>query len=360
MLSTLANSVKYIADFKQNISPLLERASAIDLSQIRVDNGISSNPASFTPASVSDQQTAQNEIENGDVDEMETEQTENNSNASFTTTTGDVVATTSESTDSTNPNGASALQLNANATAFVTVRNHNKRPASPSLGSILLPEPKQQKVSHKPLSLAEMIAKPKEKSASDPAVAVKTNLVKSIYISPFDPSIEPSHITKLLESNADLKHIVPNIKCTKLVKKNRRVNFVSFKLDVRRDQFDIVMTSSVWQSDGNVKLTVKEFVDNRGHKPKGSTKKRNNPFSQPPHTQIESNYRQPNLSQKSAKRQPQKLVKPTSRINRDQHQRQNFRQGCRKQCCNQQRPKSMLCPDHYGGNRFVHRPANRR
>lgn len=70
--------------------------------------------------------------------------------------------------------------------------------------------------------------------------------MRSIYIAPFDPSTEPSHIMSHLESNDDLKHIIPNIVCKKLAKKNRRMSFVSFKLVVPRHHYDIIVAPEIW------------------------------------------------------------------------------------------------------------------
>ena len=118
--------------------------------------------------------------------------------------------------------------------------------------------------------LADLVAKPKEKKTREP-VTVKTNMMRSIYVSPFDPSTEASHIMSHLESNADLTHIISGIVCNKLARKNRKISFVSFKLDVPRHHFDIIVDPKIWQMNGKDELTVKEFVD--------KTNSSTNPFS---------------------------------------------------------------------------------
>lgn len=141
------------------------------------------------------------------------------------------------------------------------------------------PPSKHVKVDKKiPLSLAEMIAKPQSTSPPEVAstITVRTNMTKSIYISPFKPMIEPADILNHLKSIDDLKHIVPGIECTKLVsnKKNRRISFVSFKLDVPRHHYEMVTDPKHWQMNDGVSITIQEFVDKRALTPTG------NPFAQ--------------------------------------------------------------------------------
>lgn len=85
-----------------------------------------------------------------------------------------------------------------------------------------------------------------------------------------------------MESIEDLKFIVPNIVCTKLAKKNRRSNFVSFKLDVPRHHYDIIVNPTIWHVNGDDKITVNEFIDKRKALGQRLTENKINPFSMPP------------------------------------------------------------------------------
>lgn len=108
-------------------------------------------------------------------------------------------------------------------------------------------------------TIADLVAKPKEKKTPQQNVTVKTNMVRSIYISPFDPSTKSSDIIGILEREEDLKHIAQNVKCKKLVGRGQWVSFASFKLDVRRDQFEIIMAAPVWKATGIENFKIMEF-----------------------------------------------------------------------------------------------------
>lgn len=274
------------------------------------------------------------------------------SNGSFTTAASqeDHLSPT-KSSSPMDLSGSSSTLLNTN----ITTRGKRFR-AQTSPG--LSPKSKQKKMAEEqPVSLADLIAKPKVKKVSEPIITMKTNMVRSIYITPFDPSTEPSHIMSHLESNENLKHIVPNIVCTKLVKKNQRLSFVSFKLDVPRHHFDIVINPEIWQMNGKDEVTLKEFVDKRGH---GSTENANNPFSKPVSTQNRVKKQQPPRVKKSVKHQQTKPARSKSNGIQHHYQRQNFQHRCQKQCCSQPRPQCYRCNDHYEENRYGHRQLYRR
>lgn len=247
-----------------------------------------------------------------------------------------------------------------------------KRPASP----LLAPPPlskKQNTTEFSPKSLADLLVKPMETKSAESLITVKTNLMRSIYISPFDPSTEPEHIMRHLKSNDDLKHIVPNIKCSKLLRINHHhpLTFVSFKLDVPRHHYDIITAPSIWQIDGKNPFTIKEFdvKFKGGAKPSGSTVNNNNNKSnnksiaktKAPAAPSSSNGQRNQRSSKTkngGSRQPKKNVKPNSNGNFRQGQRKNFQIGCQKQCCSQMRSSCIPCTDHCVGSRCSHRPRN--
>lgn len=262
----------------------------------------------------------------------------------------------SKSHEDLNRSGTSSIHSNVNSKT-------RKRPLALESSPGLSPKSKQQKCTEKQaMSLAEMIAKPKPKpSTAEANITVKTNMIRSIYVTPFDPSIVPDDVINHLNSIDDLKQIVPNIKCTKLGSKRRNVplSFVSFKLDVPRHHFDIIVNPANWQTNGKDELIVKEFIDKRVNSP--STKF--NPFSKSNVTQNWKNgndhpFENGKGKSKGAERPPKNAGKPNSA----RQQPQNFLNCCQKQCCSRPNPKPNCnrCHDHCDENRYGRRPPNRR
>lgn len=197
------------------------------------------------------------------------------------------------------PPGLNTSDSSSMHSANVNTRKRNL--TSPSPGTS--PNSKHQKVADvRPSPLADLIAKPKEKIALEPKIAVKTNMVRSIYISPFDRSTEPAQIMRHLQSNDDLTFIVPDIFCTKLAKKNRRISFVSFKLDVPRHHFDTISDPAIWQTNGKNELTVKEFIEKRAER-------KINPFEMPSNTNKSKNNHRPSNVENGAKHLPNKPLR---------------------------------------------------
>lgn len=242
------------------------------------------------------------------------------------------------------------------ASSHVTLRPKRGPPSSPHSSQIA----KQAKIANvqtvladlianpKEMTIADLVAKPKQKTAPIQNVTIKTNMVRSIYISPFAPSVKASDIIGILEKEDDLKHIVPNVKCKKLLRRGQRVNFVSFKLDVRRDQFEIIMASPVWKQTGIDNFTITEFTPKPNVNATGSNANDGNPFSRPSCSRNDSI--RPPKCQKNANSQSQRQPKPNHIVNRRSPPRQNF---CQKDCCNRVRPLHNRWPKRFDGNRFA-------
>lgn len=298
----------------------------------------------------------------------QTEQNAANLNGSFAT----AASTTDEMDHSPIPptprfHEDGSLFTNSNVNA-----KSRKRPMnlSPTLG--LSPHSKQQKLTgNQPVSLADMIAKPKPTPDAVPKITVKTNMTRSIYVTPFNPSIESTDIMNHLNSIDNLKHIVPNITCTKLMSDKRRIrrlSFVSFKLDVQRHHFDIISDPVIWRTNDKDELTITEFINKRETHEHASTE---NPFAKSnskPKQKISHRHAN-NDNFNGAIHQPKYMA------NRQQNQRQNFhqkvtnqyhkqrpnfQQHCQKLCCIKPKPQCYRCHDHYVGNPYGHRPPNRR
>lgn len=227
---------------------------------------------------------------------------------------------------------------------------------------------KQQKVGEKiPLSLADMIAEPQATPAQTPHVAanitVRTNMTRSIYISPFKPTIEPADILNHLNSIEDLKYIAPDIKCTKLInskKRNQRISFVSFKLDVQRHYYDMVVNPAHWPTNDGVAIKIQEFVDKRAPTPPG------NPFSQHQQSQRQGARQPANSNANGNGNNNSNSGRPhansgNSNSNGNHRGGQNFPPGRRNQRRRRPMPHCSQCHGRYEENRFGRRrPSNRR
>lgn len=193
--------------------------------------------------------------------------------------------------------------------------------------------------------------------------STKTNVVKSLYLSGFKPSVEESHILKFLSGHVVTKNIVDSLKCTKLVRKNRKqpLNFVSFKLDIPRQHYDLVSNPVLWQTTGPDNVIFKEFVDKRSL-PLNQTAvgKQKQPILNPnalksqPHKSKNTNGME--NQQKIRSTQTPKGQKNPYKWQRAQH-RPNL---CQKSCCNRQQQQqqhqhhrqcqSNCCTDRCAGN----------
>lgn len=69
-------------------------------------------------------------------------------------------------------------------------------------------------------------------------------------------------IMEHLKSIDELKGIVETIDCINLEsreKVNRPMTFVSFKVDIPRQYYDIIADPEIWHFEGEDKLTVEKF-----------------------------------------------------------------------------------------------------
>lgn len=79
---------------------------------------------------------------------------------------------------------------------------------------------------------------------------------RSIYVSKFIPSTESIDIMKHLNSHSFIHSFADKIVCKKLVPNwSKKLSFVSFKITVPEEYFDIVCDQSIWHSS----IKVKEF-----------------------------------------------------------------------------------------------------
>lgn len=191
-------------------------------------------------------------------------------------------------------------------------------------------------------SLADFIIVKKSAPATAPKITTKTNMIRSIYVSPFNPTSDPSVIMKHLEANENLKHIVPNIVCKRLASKNRRTTFVSYKLDVPRHHFDIIVKPENWPMG----LTIKEFIDNRtSHS--SATNDYKNPFAK-------------STTASSTNQLPRQFNNPDYMDQPHLFNRGNFRNRHWNQGRNRPRAYYSRYHDRYEDDQYGRRPRYRR
>lgn len=238
----------------------------------------------------------------------------------------------------------------------VTTRKR-QLPASPGAS----PNSKHQKVADltQPKSLADMIAKKKPVSTTAPNVMLKTNMVRSIFLTPFNPDTEPSHIIGHLEANDDLKHIVSTVTCKKLARRKNRASFVSFKLDVPRHHYDTFVNPAIWPKNGDDELTVKEFVIKHTND-KLATTGGKNPFVNPANTPSQNQHQRPSNGRNRNGDGQLRKNHGHANVKQQQPEVRNFQYRCQKLCCNRPKPRFNRFHDHYEENHYDHRQTYRR
>jgi hypothetical protein len=295
---------------------------------------------------------------------------------------------TSTSSSSKSPPPPS-LDDGASVSSLLSKVSSRKRgpPSSPSDG----PQQKRANLVKQSVPLLDLIANKTTKKVPEQNI-VKTNMTRSIYISPFEPSATPADVISHLESNDDLKFIVPNVVCKILKGRQQRVSFVSFRLDVPRHHYDILVNPVIWQKNGKDVLTVSEFIEKRAARdPIAAASNEFNPFSERPnmHNMVKNrrplkmadrdnrNHQQftpPQMNSGMHHQQRPRNRRPSKPVGQNrqqtapapyqatsyQHERPNFQYGCQKQCCKQPRQQCINCHDHCVENRYGHRPRNRR
>lgn len=117
--------------------------------------------------------------------------------------------------------------------------------------SIKIPTPKQGKKDLQiglPLNISERRIVPRNVNP----------LTKSIWISPFHPTTTPEQLESHIIEHTEIKD-KSKFKCTKLVKKEQdvtKMSFVSFKIDVIPEAYDIVFNEEIWPK----RTEMREFV----------------------------------------------------------------------------------------------------
>lgn len=124
----------------------------------------------------------------------------------------------------------------------------------------------QKAKQQKRLTIVDLIATKKPGAIPTEPNKSSANLTRSLYVSPFHPSAKTTDIMDILKEKDDLKHIIGEVNVISLAskRKNQKLTFVSFKIDIPRLHYDQIANSDVWnigENDSNkAPLIVKEFI----------------------------------------------------------------------------------------------------
>ena len=103
-------------------------------------------------------------------------------------------------------------------------------------------------------------------NSNGPVEITQTNLTKSLYVKGFQTFVQATHVMRYLGQVESVKHIVPDITCTRLMtnkKRKHRLTFVSFRIDVPRQSYELFANPEVWKCTNGQELEIKEFDLNR-------------------------------------------------------------------------------------------------
>lgn len=193
---------------------------------------------------------------------------------------------------------------------------------------------------------------------------VDTKLMRSVYLTPFSPSTEPADVINHLNRNAIVRPLSSDFKITKLVKKNNKMelSFVSFKLDVPRQYFDMITAVDIWPEF----ITATQFND-KSVKPSAPANRSSsivNPKNRSQQQNLTSKAAHPKSKNSSGTVRNQRLKPALQTSNRQfniqprKSQRQRkLPNMCQKSCCQTNRHRTVVkrqnngCRDHYGENR---------
>lgn len=236
--------------------------------------------------------------------------------------------------------------------------------------SQLAKQPKLTKV-----TLANLIAKKAVEKLLTKTSEPSTNLTRSLYVSPFDPSTKSTDIMDLFMENDDLKHITDSVNVISLAskRKNQKLTFVSFKIDVPRQYYDQISNSNVWNMDENdsnsERLIVKEFIQKEKATKKVvpnknvTAKTSNNATKNSPKPKNTSGTVKTQKSRPKAQVTKRNVNKMAVHRPQLDHQPKLKQQNiCQKACCPSKRPQPVVknlcnsCTGHCGGNRFDSQP----
>lgn len=233
-------------------------------------------------------------------------------------------------------------------------------------------DPKHRKLSS---SLGKWFAKPA--TTVEPTIAststANTNVTRSLYITPFLPSTEPSAIVQHLRNNETTKHVANEIVCTKLLSSRfnkKYLTFVSFKLDVPRQYYDLFANPEIWNVDNDVEFTIKEFVkrdvtskqpvvrtaasNSKQHSKNNISNNNMKQFNNPKNDIVYSK-RQRKRTKTTQMRQDNVNRVPHSQPNR-QHHHPNV---CTKSCCGQKVHQTQSRRNSHYRNCAENPPTNR-
>lgn len=171
------------------------------------------------------------------------------------------------------------------------------------------------------VSLDELVVQENDKNAP--------GKLRSIYLTKFSPNAQTEDIIEHLKKFDVINDVLDKINCTRLVNRNVKSNkltFVSFKIDVPEENFDILMKTDFWPCG----VTAKEFE----HRSPQNRIKHQSPISNQHHsTQTNRN----KFNQKNFNKTSTGSKNTYFRFNETQRNRhQNMASQNRTTCCQQQ------------------------
>lgn len=165
----------------------------------------------------------------------------------------------------------------------IEIINSQKRKISPNILT-----PKRNKHANESLSQLVFVGNPYPKLNLDD---INKSSTRSIYISRFKPITESSDILNHIDKITGMENLSSKISCTKLVSNKKRVkslSFVSFKLTVTDELYELLSSPSIWPPS----INAKDFKNIQKSQPSNSISNAN---------RLKSNPNKPNFAKKNSK-----------------------------------------------------------
>lgn len=133
------------------------------------------------------------------------------------------------------------------------------------------------------LQLSDLVLQSATSSDNNIPISSPTDMLRCIYVTNFKPTTNEVHIIDYLNKKDDISGFIEKIDCKKLVPAWKRIDeltFVSFKITVPAECFDMIVDHGFWPLGVEVKEFVVQDKPKRSSKNnKGTKELRFNPFS---------------------------------------------------------------------------------
>lgn len=282
--AALIESVKLLCDIKSTLQPQLDQIKNLNAAN-SAKKSIDSQTA--VQATENGEGTATHNIEpqqqtknTDDIITIEEEDMEVSSNSSINSQINGIANGVNSHADDNSSNDNGAAESNATAAQIQKRRKIIKTRAIKRPAASLKPDKEPiiynaaRKTQPKPVQNVQLTTGnsyiSQISNTKAPNNPFKSRLYRYLYISQFDPSTHPMEIIDHLKERSNTSNFADQINCYKLKPRKRSVNsitFVSFKLEIPRQYFDIVADPAVWPEE----LTINEFEERPSPQPTNST-----------------------------------------------------------------------------------------